>query len=278
MVTERATAGPAMVHACGGVPLLALLLLAVASAFVRPPPFARIRIPIAPAPIDASARLALIPLRASKLADASIGAGATGILILIANRLFNMDAVTDVQSRADILSMIACSGLLLNAFSEQEIKARDRDPVALMGFSLREPLVSEEVGGRARAAFAWLSGSVIRSTPATSVHVFDGDRLLSQAGVVSADPSKGPVSLRPVRPILAGALADREEVYLPDLQILPGKIEFSYLPLNCQSLLIMPLSSSLAVVVGTNRAKALKSDDLSRIRALVGLTNGLLLS
>ena len=57
----------------------------------------------------------------------SIGVGATGILILLVNRLsVDLDKVTDVQSRADIISVVACSALLLNVLSETEIEARDR--------------------------------------------------------------------------------------------------------------------------------------------------------
>ena len=49
----------------------------------------------------------------------SIGAGVTGIFVLLANRLsVDLDKVTDVQSRADIISVIACSALLLNVLSE----------------------------------------------------------------------------------------------------------------------------------------------------------------
>lgn len=54
------------------------------------------------------------------------------------------------------------------------------------------------------------------------------------------------------------------------LQILPGKIEFTYFPVNCQSVLILPLSRSrnLAVAMGTNEAKVLKLEDLVKLRAL----------
>lgn len=54
-------------------------------------------------------------------------------------------------------------------------------------------------------------------------------------------------------PILQKALRLSEEVYLPDLQILPGKVEFSYLPINCQSVLILPLPDGGAVAMGTNQ-------------------------
>jgi hypothetical protein len=61
---------------------------------------------------------------------------------------------------------------------------------------------------------------------------------------------------------------------LSTLQILPGKVEFSYLPINCQSVLVVPLGDAgslrnVAVVVGTNRAKCFKFNDLNKIRSTV---------
>lgn len=79
------------------------------------------------------------------------------------------------------------------------------------------------------------------------------------------------------------------------VQILPGKVEFSYLPINCQSVLVLPApvppqsaappagaaaaaaaagadadaddEAVGAIVVGTNQAKNLKFADLNRIRS-----------
>ena len=71
-----------------------------------------------------------------------------------------------------------------------------------------------------------------------------------------------------------------EEVYLPDIQILPGKVEFSYLPINFQSVAIIPLSGSDgaggakprgALVIGTNQAKVMRVPDLNKIRATTKL-------
>ncbi len=50
-----------------------------------------------------------------------------------------------------------------------------------------------------------------------------------------------------------------------------GKIEFTYLPINCQSVLILPNGKSDAVIVGTNQAKALKLKDLKKIREAVDI-------
>jgi hypothetical protein len=53
-------------------------------------------------------------------------------------------------------------------------------------------------------------------------------------------------------------------------QILPGKVEFDYLPINCQSVLILP--------VNNGAVKILKLKDLNRIRSLVAIFKNLMSS
>ena len=59
------------------------------------------------------------------------------------------------------------------------------------------------------------------------------------------------------------------------MQILPGKIEFFYLPINCQSVVIVPLPNGQAAVMGTNQAKVLTLKDLNRIRSTVNIYKNL---
>ena len=208
-----------------------------------------------------------------KSSSLSIGAGCMGIFILLANRLsVDMERITDVQSRADIISVIACSALLLNVLSEQDIVARDRDPVPLVGFALRTPLIDTEVLTAAEQEITrWYITSILDATPATSVHVIHQGLVVGRGGVVGQGDSR---TLRLSEawdrmPIVQRTLSGGEEVYLPDLQILPGKVEFSaYLPVNAQSVVVLPLAAQSAVVVATNQAKALKLSDLAKIRAL----------
>jgi hypothetical protein len=65
---------------------------------------------------------------------------------------------------------------------------------------------------------------------------------------------------------------------------LPGKVEFSYLPLNAQAVVVLPVQCPVdqsdrtvegAVVVAANRAKVFKLDDLTRLRALVAVAQSL---
>lgn len=52
-------------------------------------------------------------------------------------------------------------------------------------------------------------------------------------------------------------------------QTLPGKIEFDYLPENCQAVLMLPvLEASVVVVVGTNRARAFTPKDIAWMKGL----------
>lgn len=63
---------------------------------------------------------------------------------------------------------------------------------------------------------------------------------------------------------------------IPDLlflslppQTLPGKIEFDYLPENCQAVLMLPVhESSTVVVIGTNRARAFTPKDIAWMKGL----------
>ena len=212
----------------------------------------------------------------------SIGAGITGVFVLLVNRLcVDLDKVTDVQSRADIISVVACSAVLLNVLSESDIEARDRQPVPLMGYALPSPLLAgdETLNTVQRKTALWAIEGILKTTPATSVHIVrDKKHVVARGGVVGVQDNRAPsFTLDAKMSIFDKAIADREEVYLPDLQILPGKIEFDFLPANAQSLVILPSQSAEgAVVISTNQAKVLRLNDLQKIRAVCALIDAAL--
>lgn len=205
----------------------------------------------------------------------SIGAGVGGIIILLGNRLsVDMERITDVQSRADIISVVACSALLLNALSEQDIVARERDPVALVGYALKSSSVDDLLlSASQQTATHWYIRAILQCTPATSVHVVRKGLIVGVGGVIG----QGKLGSQLVQsdgsmPILHKVARGGEEVYLPDLQILPGKVEFTYLPINAQSVLLLPSSAQEgAIIIATNQAKVLKLADLARLRALTAV-------
>ena len=202
----------------------------------------------------------------------SLATGSLGITLLLVNRIsIGLEGVSDLQSRADLLAVVACSAVLLNALSETEIEARDREAVGLVGYSLRKPVVftPKNDGGN---EIEWLCNTVVGPTPATSLHIIDSQGKVScRAGVVGMGDTLEDDNIDITNmPILQKAL-NGEEVYLPDLQILPGKVEFQYLPINCQSVLILPMSNQRAAVLGTNQAKSIKLDDIAKIRSSLAI-------
>jgi len=206
----------------------------------------------------------------------SLWAGVIGIFVILFNRLsIDIEKVSDIQSRADLISLIACSALLLNVLSEQDISARDRDPVPLVGFSLKEPLVSNDNTDNSKKLITWLIRSALSTTPATSIHVILNGKVVGRGGVIGNGDNKSDIINTSSMSILNKALDNKEEVYLPDLQILPGKIEFTYLPINAQSVLVLPLNfkdnSKNAIIISTNQAKIFKLNDLARIRVLANI-------
>lgn len=200
-------------------------------------------------------------LKFSVSPEVSLGAGLAGLFIVLFNRLFLADAqidpltsdpmalaASDIQSRSDILAVMACSGLLLNVLSEQDIVTKERDKVALAGYSIAAPWIASkgkvdtvhdadrDLDDR-RNKLRWLLRSLlpanksnetsINSNLITSVHIFDRNlQLVAVSGVVSIacaqqilrrnspmDASLDPTS------ILRQALDENREIYLPDLQV-----------------------------------------------------------
>lgn len=220
----------------------------------------------------------------------SLGAGSAGLMVLLFNRLgsLGLDSVSDVQSRTDILSVIACSSLLLSVLSDQDITTKDREAVALVGYALQRARLAETLT-LPESAVQWCVDALLEGSPANSVLLLEqtanagGDWTVVAAGGVVGG-GIGPSGPLPSVPRLSAKILTQAlqtgEVYLPDLQILPGKIEFSYLPVNCQSVLVLPVKPSggetesagdrgAVLVVGTNQAKALKFRDLTKIRNLL---------
>lgn len=154
----------------------------------------------------------------------SVGAGLAGLVILVVNRFIAIDTleVSDLQSRADLLSTIACSSLLLNVLSESDIVARDRDPVALFGYALKEPKVLTN-NEKEKELVKWIIQTILNNTPATSVHVIRNKQFIGRGGVIGNDDDLNSLKLEIENmKILTKALQNNEEIYLPDLQILPG--------------------------------------------------------
>jgi len=192
-----------------------------------------------------------------------IATGGVCLLLLVINRLTTPD-LYDSQSRSDIIAVIASGSLILSAFSLLDVQVREAEKVELEGSRASEyskAIAAEED----RNEIEWAAETLLKATPCKTLLIYYKDKTIARFGVMG--------SSRKVKnaPILNKAMSGNSEVYLPALQVLPGKIEFDYLPPNCQSVVLQPLqasdgSNAGVLVLGGDQARAFTERDIAVAR------------
>ena len=240
----------------------------------------------------------------------SIFLGSVGIFILLLNRVlsFPEDAAYEAsRSRIDLLGVFAAGSVLLNGISKLDVESVTAEQVALEGVNEASSVVwnndnTNFVYEGDKDKVEWALFSFLKCTPArTAVMLGKKEEEeswvpLAMTGILPLDPSLRTSLRSNSTPILDRMLRDDgnikggtvggtevvigsnrkgpKESYLPTLQALPGKIEFSYLPSNAQEALLLPVppkegdSSRYAVVLGGDRAKSFAPRDISWCREI----------
>lgn len=219
-------------------------------------------------------------VRQSRSQTQTLIVGGVLTLIVVANRLLTpVDLMYDSQSRSDLLAVAAIAVLVLSSLSSLDVTARAADPVVLDGVSGRglSPLLL--TGGPYEGAaptIAWAAGALLENTPAaTFVFAWKG-RVLHREGVIPQQGGGGGQASRVADgndeqlPLGKGPIATRavgEEggtVYLPALQSLPGRTEFTRtaVPSNAQSLVVVVVGEDGLLMLAGDTARAFTPKDL----------------
>jgi len=224
----------------------------------------------------------------------SIAFGIIGICICLWNRLANLDAdsISDSllgeQARSDLLAVFATMAVFLNGVSKLDVTSALAESVLLEGEFIRDTEITQtgkeklELLGLKEnniKKLSWCMQSILDSTPAkTSVLMLHDSNSnwtpIAYSGIVPYTQSKRETApLKGNTPILDRFLKmsndNAKESYLPTLQALPGKVEFTYLPPNTQEVLILPISvssensSQAVLVLGSDTAKSFSPRDIS---------------
>ncbi|KAL7451676.1 hypothetical protein ACHAWC_003499, partial [Mediolabrus comicus] len=233
--------------------------------------------------------------------------GMVGIVILLLNRIisFPEDAAYEAsRSRIDLLGVFAAGSVLLNGITKLDVESVTAEQVALEGVNEGRVVWYNgdfEYDGN-RATVEWTLSSLIKCSPARTAvllgkHQKESERWvpLAMTGILPSDTSLRTSLRTDSTPILDRMLRDDgsikggtvggtevigsqkrkgpNESYLPTLQALPGKIEFSYLPSNAQEALLLPVPPSsstdevdgcrYAIVLGGDTAKSFAPRDIS---------------
>jgi hypothetical protein len=203
----------------------------------------------------------------------SIVLGLTGVVLLLVGRLVldndsqanNANVIPDLkamgqETRSNLLALFACGSVLVNGISRLDVSSALAESVVLVGTD-----VGNVEGTAMTTTIQWALTALKQATPASSVVLLqldaDTDRwhCVARTGILPDDDT-----VRSKTPIL-----DRfrnhgaQESYLPTLQAIPGKTEFSYLPVNTQAVLILPAGTGTALVLGANRARSFSPKDIA---------------
>jgi hypothetical protein len=181
-----------------------------------------------------------------------IGVGGMAGTLLMVNRLLT-PALTDSQARSDALGVILSALLILTGLLWQRVQPKAPDVVPLVGeegfdldSSLPDPVKTE---------LAWASHLLLTNTATRSIVVWYSGQVLLRRGILGQTAT-----------VIPGAIVQRvlklqRPVYLVNLPIYPGKIEFDYLPENTQGLICQPIGSQGVIILGANAPRSYTKQD-----------------
>lgn len=184
--------------------------------------------------------------------------GLAGVLLLI-NRLLTPQ-LTDSQARSDALGVILSALLILIGLLWQQVQPRRPDAVVLIGeegFELL-PTLPEAV----KTELAWASHLLLTNTVTRSLVVWYQGKVLLRRGVLGVNSNVK------IGAILQRVLDKQKPVYLVDLKVYPGRIEFDYLPENTQGVICQPLGNQGVLILGANAPRNYTKQDENWIEGI----------
>lgn len=196
-----------------------------------------------------------------------IGVGALGGSLLLINRALT-PALETSQSRSDALGIILSAILILTGLLWQRVQPKPPEMVTLEGeegFDLA-PDLPEAL----RQELAWASKLLLTNTATRSLLIWYDERVILRRGILTKTEMEEPG-------IIVQRVMDTEKpVYLVDLKLYPGRIEFDYLPPNIQGLICHPLKderdeadeSRGALLLAANAPRSYSQQDEAWIAAI----------
>ena len=206
----------------------------------------------------------------------SLTVGSLCLLALVTNRLYT-DPLFDSQSRTDILGVFSAGGLLLNGLTLQDITVREADTIELQGARVDEVVDDGNLlTPRQATVLRWAADTYLQAFSSTdSVLIWHKGRTLLRKGIMNgSDQGKTEVEIKAIVTKALTMTPDddglSQPTYIPDLQVLPGKVEFvDYLPTLCQAVVLQPFDDNQGLVVlGGNKRRDLTPKDLAKVRVV----------
>ena len=179
-------------------------------------------------------------------------AGGLGGLLLMINRLLTVQ-LTDSQARSDALGIIEGAVLILVGLLWQQIQARAPDTVTLVGETGLE--FADELSETVKTELAWASQLLLTNTVTRSLVVYYDEQTILRRGVLGQNSQVKPGA------IIQRVISKNKPVYLVNLNLYPGKVEFDYLPKNTQGVICQPIGDRGVLILGANAPRSYTKQD-----------------
>jgi Cofactor assembly of complex C subunit B, CCB2/CCB4 len=207
------------------------------------------------------------------------------------------------ETRANLLAVFAIGTVLLNGLSRLDVQSVLAEAVVLQGTLVTEPVLLFDNANAVAddsTLLSWTLASIAAATPASTailmVHSSGRWQPMAYTGVVHPNLPilDDTVTMNPATPILDRFLRNelrnelqtegglqRSESYLPTLQALPGKTEFtnSLLPPNAQAALLLPVAlvpaaneepyRQAVLLLGSNQARSFTPRDIAWCQTVI---------
>jgi hypothetical protein len=188
-----------------------------------------------------------------------LAAGVIAGTLLMVNRL-TTSLLTASQARSDAVGVLVSALLILTGLLWQQVQPRPPESVVLQGEEGFE--LAEDLSPAVQKELAWASHCLLTQTVTRSLLVWYDERVLLRRGILGAAATVVPGA------IVTRVLKTQTPVYLVDLKLYPGRVEFTYLPENTQGVICQPLGDRGVLVLGANAPRSYTAQDENWIAAL----------
>jgi hypothetical protein len=185
--------------------------------------------------------------------------GTLGGVLLLINRATTSE-ITDSQARSDVMGTILSAILILVGLLWQQVQPRSPDAVTLIGKQGME--FASDLPDTVKVELAWASHLLLTNTVTKSLVVCDGERVLLRRGILgnNTEVKFGNIVRR--------VIETRKPIYLVDLKLFPGRIEFDYLPENTQGVICQPIGDRGVLILAANTPRGYTKQDENWIEGI----------
>jgi Cofactor assembly of complex C subunit B, CCB2/CCB4 len=187
------------------------------------------------------------------------GVGGIAGTFLLVNRLVS-EGLTPAQSRSDVVGVILCAVMVLIGLLWQRVQPRTPEVVVLVGKEGLE--MSGDLPVAVQTELAWASHLLLTNTATRSISLYIDGQTILRRGTLADQGQVVP------GPILERVLKTQKPIYLVDVKVYPGKIEFNYLPENVQGIVCQPVGNNGVLILAANAPRSYTRQDESWIAGI----------